>query len=83
MRRETVVLIVANCPDEKLCRESLAFRHFKGRNYTALMRDLMLSQMMLTFVADQTLEGKNCAEIRETKLRLAGYVELGLGTRNF
>lgn len=47
----------------RVSKSELGFRHFEGRNYTALMRHLMLSQMMLTFVADQTLEGKKKPQV--------------------
>ena len=37
----------------RLCKSEIGFRHFEGRNYTALMRHLVLCLMTLTFVAGE------------------------------
>lgn len=38
----------------RLCKGELGFRHFEGRNYTALLRHLLLCCVTLTFVAGET-----------------------------
>jgi SRSO17 transposase len=37
----------------RVSKSELGFRHFEGRNYTALMRHMTLCLLMLTFVAEQ------------------------------
>ena len=38
----------------RVSKSEIGLRHYEGRNYQGLMRHLVLCQLMLTFVADQT-----------------------------
>jgi len=45
----------------RVVKREIGFTHFEGRSYMGLMRHLILCQLVMTFVAEQTdrLRGKN------------------------
>jgi SRSO17 transposase len=46
----------------RVAKSEIGFSHFEGRNYVGLLRHLILCQLVMTFVAEQTdrLRGEKC-----------------------
>jgi SRSO17 transposase len=70
----------------RLSKGKIGFRHFEGRNYTALLRHLVLCCVTLTFVAGRAADlrgekpgGNRRAGLPRTELRVRGLVGAAAG----